>query len=280
MKKALGRGLESLISGTEQREIRQIQLKLIKPNPFQPRKHFTEEDLSDMTESIKANGVLHPITVRRKNDFFEIVAGERRYRASIFAGLKDIPAIIKEVTDEKMLEFSLIENIQRKDLNPIDEAFGYRDLAEKFKMTHETISKRIGKSRSYITNMLRILELETHIRKMISENILSVGHAKVLLSIKDRNKRIIIAQKIAKENLSVRNVENLLSGTIIKSRIKEKIQEHKSTHLKSIENKLSEHFSRKAEIKYKKGKGRISLDFYSDDDLMTLLEKFGLKNLD
>ncbi|PIP13917.1 MAG: chromosome partitioning protein ParB [bacterium (Candidatus Stahlbacteria) CG23_combo_of_CG06-09_8_20_14_all_34_7] len=280
MKKALGRGLESLISGTEQREIRQIQLKLIKPNPFQPRKHFTEEDLSDMTESIKANGVLHPITVRRKNDFFEIVAGERRYRASIFAGLKDIPAIIKEVTDEKMLEFSLIENIQRKDLNPIDEAFGYRDLAEKFKMTHETISKRIGKSRSYITNMLRILELETHIRKMISENILSMGHAKVLLSIKDKNKRIIVAQKIAKENLSVRNVENLLSGTIIKSRIKEKIQEHKSTHLKSIENKLSEHFSRKAEIKYKKGKGRISLDFYSDDDLMTLLEKFGLKNLD
>jgi len=280
MKKALGRGLESLISGTEQREIRQIQLKLIKPNPFQPRKHFTEEDLSDMTESIKANGVLHPITVRRKNDFFEIVAGERRYRASIFAGLKDIPAIIKEVTDEKMLEFSLIENIQRKDLNPIDEAFGYRDLAEKFKMTHETISKRIGKSRSYITNMLRILELETHIRKMISENILSMGHAKVLLSIKDKNKRIIVAQKIAKENLSVRNVENLLSGTIIKSRIKEKIQEHKSTHLKSIENKLSEHFSRKAEIKYKKGKGKISLDFYSDDDLMTLLEKFGLKNLD
>jgi len=280
MKKALGRGLESLISGTEQREIRQIQLKLIKQNPFQPRKHFTEEDLSDMTESIKANGVLHPITVRRKNDFFEIVAGERRYRASIFAGLKDIPAIIKEVTDEKMLEFSLIENIQRKDLNPIDEAFGYRDLAEKFKMTHETISKRIGKSRSYITNMLRILELETHIRKMISENILSMGHAKVLLSIKDKNKRIIVAQKIAKENLSVRNVENLLSGTIIKSRIKEKIQEHKSTHLKSIENKLSEHFSRKAEIKYKKGKGRISLDFYSDDDLMTLLEKFGLKNLD
>jgi ParB family chromosome partitioning protein len=280
MKKALGRGLESLISGTEQREIRQVPLKAIKPNPFQPRKNFTEEDLFDLTESIKINGVLQPITVRRKNDFFEIVAGERRFRASIAAGLKDIPAVIKEVPDEKMLEFALVENIQRENLNPIDEALGYKDLYEKFKLTHETISERIGKSRSHITNMLRILELETHIRKMISDNLISIGHAKVLLSIKDKNKRIIIAQKIAKENLSVRDVERLLSGNAKPLPVKEKKAEHKSSHIRSLENKISEHFSRKAEIKYKKGKGSISLEFYNEDDFRALLEKFGLKNLD
>jgi len=280
MKKALGRGLESLISGTEQREIRQIQLKSIKPNPFQPRKHFTEEELSDLSESIKANGVLQPITVRRKNDFFEIVAGERRFRASASAGLKEIPAVIKDVPDEKMLEFALVENIQREDLNPIDEALGYKDLSEKFKLTHETISERIGKSRSHISNMLRILELETHIRNMISDNIISLGHAKVLLSIKDKNKRLIIAQKIAKDKLSVREVESLLSGTATSVRTKERRVDHKSSHLKSLENKLSEYFSRKAEIKYKKGKGRISLDFYNDDDFRSLLEKLGLKNID
>ncbi|MGE3062173.1 MAG: ParB/RepB/Spo0J family partition protein [bacterium] len=280
MKKALGRGLESLISGTEQREIRQISIKQVKPNPFQPRKTFVEEDLSELTESIRANGVLQPITVRRKNDFFEIVAGERRFRASVSAGLKEIPAVIKEIPDEKMLEFALVENIQRENLNALDEAMGYRDLSDKFHLTHEVISERMGKSRSHISNMLRILELETHIRKMISENTLSFGHAKVLLSIKDKNRRLLIAQKIVREKLSVRDVENLLSSKQKSLPVKEKRVDHKSSHIKNLENRISEQFSRKAEISYKKGKGKVSLEFYSDDDFKVLLEKLGLKNFD
>ncbi|MDD3802838.1 MAG: ParB/RepB/Spo0J family partition protein [bacterium] len=280
MKKALGRGLESLISGTEQREIRSLSTKQIKPNPFQPRKLFAEEDLSELTESIKANGVLQPITVRRKNDFFEIVAGERRFRASVAAGLKEIPAVIKEVPDEKMLEFALVENIQRKNLNPVDEASAYKDLSEKFKLTHEAISERVGKSRSHISNMLRILELESHIRKMISEDAISFGHAKVLVSIKDKNKRIIIAQRIAREGLSVRDIENLLSSKSANVKLKEKKTQVKSSYIRSLENKISEHLSRKTEISYKKGKGKIFLEFYSDDDFKVLLEKLGIKNFD
>lgn len=280
MKKALGRGLESLISGTEQREIRSIQLRQIKPNPFQPRKSFTEEDLSELTESIRANGVLQPITVRRKNDFFEIVAGERRYRASLAAGLKEVPAVIKEVPDEKMLEFALVENIQRENLNPIDEAMGYKELSEKFRLTHETISERMGKSRSHISNMLRILELETHIRKMISDNVLSFGHAKVLLSVKDKNRRIILAQRAAKDGLSVRELEAMLSAKSEPVRTKERRTDHKTSYIKSLETKLSEHLSRKTEIIYKKGKGRVAIDFYSDDDFKVLLEKLGIKNFD
>ncbi|MDI6701148.1 MAG: ParB/RepB/Spo0J family partition protein [bacterium] len=278
MKKALGRGLESIIAGTEQREVRNIPISNIKPNPFQPRKVFKDEELKELADSIKENGVLQPITVRRVGEYFEIVTGERRYRACKILGLKDIPAIIKNISNDKMVEWALIENVQRENLNVVEEAEAYRELAEKFNLTHEDISKKVGKSRAHITNILRVLELEDFIKDLLKNNRISFGHAKVLLSIKEPLRRKHFAERIYKEDLSVRDLEKLLSSRVEKTvKIKEK---KKSIHLKDIESKLSERLSRKVTVKYKKGKGNISLEFYNDDDFKKLLTFLGLKNFD
>ncbi|HAF07769.1 MAG: putative Transcriptional regulator [candidate division TA06 bacterium 32_111] len=278
MKKALGRGLESIIAGTEQREVRNIPISNIKPNPFQPRKVFKDEELKELADSIKENGVLQPITVRRVGEYFEIVTGERRYRACKMLGLKDIPAIIKNISNDKMVEWALIENVQRENLNVVEEAEAYRELAEKFNLTHEDISKKVGKSRAHITNILRVLELEDFIKDLLKNNRISFGHAKVLLSIKEPLRRKHFAERIYKEDLSVRDLEKLLSSRVEKTvKIKEK---KKSIHLKDIESKLSERLSRKVTVKYKKGKGNISLEFYNDDDFKKLLIFLGLKNFD
>ncbi len=279
MKKALGRGLESIIAGTEQREIKNISLSVIKPNPFQPRKDFKDEELKDLAESIRENGVLQPIIVRRSKDGYEIISGERRYRACKLLGMKDVPAIVKDVTNDRMVEWALIENVQREDLNVVEEAEGYRELINRFNLTHEEISKRIGKSRAHITNILRVLELEENIKNLLREKKLTLGHAKVLLSVKEPLKRKHLAERIQKEDLSVRDLENIISGGIDK---KEKVGhfEKKNIHIKDIENKLSENLSRKVEIKYKKGKGKIFLEFYNDDDFKKLINFLGLKNFD
>uniref|UniRef100_A0A7C3J707 ParB/RepB/Spo0J family partition protein n=1 Tax=candidate division WOR-3 bacterium TaxID=2052148 RepID=A0A7C3J707_UNCW3 len=278
MKKALGRGLESIIAGTEQREVRNIPISNIKPNPFQPRKIFKDEELKDLADSIKENGVLQPITVRRVGEHYEIVTGERRYRACKLLGFKDIPAIVKDISNDKMVEWALIENVQREDLNVVEEAEAYRDLVEKFNLTHEDISKKVGKSRAHITNILRVLELEDEIKNLLKENKISFGHAKVLLSIKEPLRRKHFAERVYREDLSVRDLEKLLS-TGVEKHIKSG-EKKKSVHLKDIENKLSERLSRKVSVKYKKGKGNISLEFYNDDDFKKLLNFLGLKNFD
>jgi len=257
--KALGRGLESIIAGTEQREVRNIPISNIKPNPFQPRKIFKDEELKDLADSIKENGVLQPITVRRVGEHYEIVTGERRYRACKLLGFKDIPAIVKDISNDKMVEWALIENVQREDLNVVEEAEAYRDLVEKFNLTHEDISKKVGKSRAHITNILRVLELEDEIKNLLKENKISFGHAKVLLSIKEPLRRKHFAERVYREDLSVRDLEKLLS-TGVEKHIKSG-EKKKSVHLKDIENKLSERLSRKVSVKYKKGKGNISLEF-------------------
>ncbi|MEO0297738.1 MAG: ParB/RepB/Spo0J family partition protein [candidate division WOR-3 bacterium] len=278
MKKALGRGLESIIAGTEQREVRNIPIVNIKPNPFQPRKVFKDEELKELAESIKENGVLQPITVRRVGDHYEIVTGERRFRACKLLGMKDIPAIVKELSNDKMVEWALIENVQREDLNVVEEAEAYKELAEKFNLTHEEISKKVGKSRAHITNILRVLELEDSIKELLKENKISFGHAKVLLSIKEPLRRKHLAERVYREDLSVRDLEKLLSSGEEKH-----IKTHekkKSVHLKDLENKLSEKLSRKVIVKYRKGKGSISLEFYNDEDFRKLLNLLGLKNFD
>lgn len=278
MKKALGRGLESIIAGTEQREVRNIPISNIKPNPFQPRKAFKDEELKELAESIKENGVLQPITVRRVGDHYEIVTGERRFRACKLLGMKDIPAIVKDLSNDKMVEWALIENVQREDLNVVEEAEAYKELAEKFNLTHEEISKKVGKSRAHITNILRVLDLEDSIKELLKDNKISFGHAKVLLSIKEPLRRKHFAERIYREDLSVRELEKLLFSGEEKS-----IKTHekkKSIHLKDIENKLAEKLSRKVVVKYRKGKGNISLEFYNDDDFKKLLSFLGLKNFD
>ncbi len=278
MKKALGRGLESIIAGTEQREVRNIPISNIKPNPFQPRKIFKDEELKDLADSIKENGVLQPITVRRVGEHYEIVTGERRYRACKLLGFKDIPAIVKDISNDKMVEWALIENVQREDLNVVEEAEAYRDLVEKFNLTHEDISKKVGKSRAHITNILRVLELEDNIKDLLKENKISFGHAKVLLYIKEQLRRKHLAERVFKEDLSVRDLEKLLSSG--EEKHLKTHEKKKSVHLKDLENKLSEKLSRKVVVKYKKGKGSISLEFYNDEDFKKLLNFLGLKNFD
>lgn len=278
-KKVLGRGLESLISGIEQNQIRNIPLSQIKPNPYQPRKVFTEDELKDLSQSIKENGVIQPIIVRKSGEIFEIIAGERRYRASQMLQLKDIPAVVKNVNDLSMLEYAIIENVQREDLNPIDEAGAYRELQDKFHLTHEQIGEKVGKSRPHITNIIRLLELESHIRSLISAGKISTGHAKVLLSVKDKGRRMHLADYAAKNDVSVRELE-LMSGKIVEERKQKKPSQKKDIHINKITEKLCERMNRKVEIRYRKGKGSIVLDFYNDDDFHALLEKLGLKNID
>lgn len=277
-RKALGRGLESLISGMDQREIRNVALKDIKPNPFQPRKTFEKEDLQELADSIKVNGIIQPVIVRRKDDKFELIAGERRFRAAQIAGLKDIPVVVKHIPDEQMLEIAIIENVQRKNLNPIDEAAGYKELADKFKYTHEEIGRRVGKSRAHISNMMRILELESKIRTMIQAGSVSLGHAKVLLSISDRNRRMNLAEYIEKHGISVRELENMASSKEIQHTARKK--KKSNPHIDNIANILTEKFDRKIEIKYRNGKGKLLMEFYSKDDFEELLKKLGIKNID
>jgi len=278
-KKVLGRGLESLISGIEQSQIRNVPLSQIKPNPYQPRKQFTEEELKELSQSIKENGIIQPIIVRKAGENFEIIAGERRFRASQMLQLKDIPAVVKTANDLAMLEYAIIENVQRENLNPIDEAGGYKELQEKFHLTHEQIGNKVGKSRSHITNIIRLLELEMHIRNLISQKKLSMGHAKILLSIKDKSRRIYLADYAVKNEISVRELETM-TGKAPEIKQQKKTKAKREMHVEKIVEKLCEKMNRKVDMKYKKGKGKIILDFYSDDDLHNLLEKLGLKNID
>lgn len=278
-KKVLGRGLESLISGIEQREIRNIPLNKIKQNPFQPRKTFPENELKDLADSIKENGIIQPIIVRRKGKEYELIAGERRLRASKIAGLKEIPAIIKDINDEKMLQIAIVENIQREDLNAIDEANGYKTLIDRFKLKHEQIGVMVGKSRSHISNMLRILELESIIKKYIVQGQLSLGHAKVLLSIKNRSERERLAKDIVKKGLSVRELEGVAKkGT--KASLVLKKKKSKAASIVNIEELLTRKLNRQAIVKYKKGKGKIVLSFYNVNDFNDLLKILGIKHID
>ncbi len=278
-RKALGRGLESLISGMDQREIRNVPLKDIKPNPFQPRKVFDSEDIKELADSIKVNGIIQPVIVRRKDDKFELIAGERRLRAAHIAGLKEIPVVVKNIADDQMLEIAIIENVQRQNLNPIDEAAGYKDLADKFKYTHEEIGKRVGKSRAHISNMMRILDLESKIRTMIQAGSISLGHAKVLLSVNDKHRRMQLAEHIEKHGVSVRELEKLISSPAVHVSAGKK-KKRANTHLESISNTLTEKYNRKVEIKYRNGKGKILMDFYSKEDFEELLKSLGIKKID
>ena len=213
-KGGLGRGLSSLMAETQTEtgftgsEI-EMDIEKIQPNPNQPRTQFDETSLRELSESIERNGVLQPLLVRRKGSVYEIIAGERRYQASKLAGLKQVPVIVKEVDDDKVLEIALIENLQRSDLNPIEEAHGYKRLIESQGMTQEALSKAVSKSRSAITNALRLLDLPEQVQEMLFQGKLTAGHARAILAVPFEDGRIKLAQKVVKEGLSVRATENL-----------------------------------------------------------------------
>ncbi len=276
-KKALGKGLDALISDIAEAETRgegipQIRLDEINPGRLQPRKSFDTEGIRELAQSIRENGVIQPIVVRKGENGFEIVVGERRYRAAREAGLNEIPAIVREYSDEKSLELALIENIQREDLNPIEEARAYRLLIERDRVTQETLAKGIGKSRSYIANMMRLLDLPERVQQHVSSGTISVGQAKAVASLEKPDEQEALVQRILRENLTVRDVEkisrkkNVPRGT---TGLK------KDPHIEEVEEGLRTKLGTKVTVEYRQGKGSIKIEFYSDDDLERIIEEIG-----
>ncbi len=271
IKRGLGRGLSSLIGETKiEAEKNQLQISDLIPNKYQPRKIFDEDNLNDLTNSIKERGILQPIIVRKSNDEkskFEIIAGERRWMAAQRAGLHNVPVVITEADDLKSLEFSIVENVQRHDLNPLEEAQGYKRLIDEFSYDQEKVSKFIGKSRSHITNSLRLLTLPLDVIKLIETQKLTVGHAKILVGLENAN---FIANKIIEKKLSVRQAENFVK--IFKNK-KQKVNSDKDSNIRDLEMSVSNKVGLNVVIQNKKNnKGKITFEYKELDQLNKIID--------
>jgi len=276
----LGKGLSALIpeeSGENIDENNKILISInkIKSDEEQPRKSFDSEKIAELAESIKTHGIIQPLILRRHmQDQYIIVAGERRWRAAKMVGLKEIPAIIMELSDRDILEISLIENIQRQDLNPIEEALAYRKLLNEFNITQEELSKRIGKSRVAIANTMRLTNLDDRVQQYIIESIISEGHGRVLLAINDKQKQYELAQIVIDEKLSVRELERLIKK-FNEDEEEEKIiwrSDDLNPYYKEIKNQLQNYFGTKVNVSNKKNKGKIEIEYYSEEDLQRILD--------
>ena len=291
-KPALGKGLSALLENIKTDittkstdrtpvlgSITNIPLSSIETNPFQPRTEFEEIALNELANSIKEHGIIQPITVRKLGyDKYQIISGERRFRAAQIIGLKEIPAYIRIANDQQMLEIALIENIQREDLNPIEIALSYQRLIEECKLTQEEVSKRVGKQRSTITNYLRLLKLPTPIQKALQKNEITMGHARALINIENEDKQLALFALMLEQNLSVREVEELAKGA--KLNYKPKVKRQKtplSIEEKLILGQLKERFDQFVEYKKNaRGGGKIILNFNNDEDLHIILKKLGI----
>lgn len=287
--KGLGKGLDTLIpseyvppkKGNEDQKGANetetiVKITKVEPNREQPRKHFDEDALQELADSIKQFGLLQPILVQDRGDYYEIIAGERRWRAAKLAGLKEVPVIIRNYTNQEIVEISLIENIQREDLNPIEEAMAYKRLLEEFNLKQDEVAERVSKSRTTVTNSMRLLKLCDGVQQMIIDDMLSTGHARALIPIEDDEQQLQLAQKIFDEKLSVREVEKLVKA-ILKPDDKPKKEEPPKNLqyiYQDIEDRLKEKLSRKVSInaKGKNGAGKIEIEFYSNEDLDRLIE--------
>jgi ParB family chromosome partitioning protein len=283
-KRALGRGLDALIpSGgpvedekeADANAFMECDVDLIQPNRYQPRSHFAVEELTQLSESIRKQGVLQPILVRKLDRGYELVAGERRLRAAKMAGLNKVPVMVKEVTKAQMLEIAIVENIQRENLNPIEEAEAYQRLITEFGLTQEQASERVGKSRSAVANFLRLLQLPDGIKVSITKGQLSMGHARALLGAPNRSQQETAWRVIIRKSLSVRQTEDLIKRLCT---AKETVARKKSTtedrHLASVADNLSRQFGTKVQIKRRGKKGKLEIEFYGNDDLNRLLALF------
>jgi len=271
----LGRGLSALIpEGHQEREkIQNIEIEKIKTSKFQPRQFFSEGRIKELAESIREKGIIQPILVRPQGDVFEIIAGERRYRAAKLLNLKEVPAIVKQVKDADVLELSLIENIQREELNRMEEARAFSRLAREFSMTHEVISKRVAKDRATISNTLRLLELPEKIQSFLEENSITMGHAKALLSLEKEKDRIRLCKSIMKKGLSVRQTENWVRAKAMKP--EGSSRRKKDVHLSGIEEKLQHQFGTRVKILQGKKRGKIVIEYFSQEDLNRILDIIG-----
>lgn len=291
-KKGLGKGLDSLIpdnksmkSVTSEKTVESkedaaaksgvqvMKINEVEPNRDQPRKNFDEDALLELSDSIKQFGVLQPLLVRKRKDYYEIIAGERRWRAAKLAGVKEVPVIEKEYTDQEILEIGLIENIQRENLNPIEEAIAYKRLLEEFNLKQDEVAERVSKSRTAVTNSMRLLKLSDKVQQMIIDDMISTGHARALLAIDDPELQYALANKIFDEKLSVRETEKLVKEIKNPKKPKEKKPVANSFIYQDLEEKMKSVFGTKVSIASKgKGKGKIEIEYYSDDELEHLFD--------
>jgi ParB family chromosome partitioning protein len=277
-KRGLGKGLSALISDElindndekSKDSIINIDISLIIPNKEQPRQNFEQEALEDLANSIKIYGLLQPILLRKVGKKYEIVAGERRWRACKMAGLKEVPALIRELSQQESAKIALIENIQREDLNPIEEAMAYKKLMEDYKLTQEEVSSQVGKSRSYIANSIRLLNLGENITKFVAQGKLTTGHGKALLGIKDKNEQLKTAEKIITEKLNVRQTEEITNSKKISvNNVEENLRD---THIISLEEELMRSLGTKVNLVPGVKKGKIEIEYYGDEDLDRIID--------
>ena len=293
-KTGLGRGLGALLGGQNSPEttqaptdspsetqspppetVRQVSIDSVQPCPSQPRKDFERQPLEELAESIKVNGILQPMVARTtEGGQLELIAGERRWRAAQIAGLKTVPVIVREASDSQVLELALVENLQREDLNPIEEAPGYALLMEAFNLTQEATAQRVGKSRAAVANAVRLLNLSEPLQTHLRQGRLSVGHAKVILGLDDAQQQTLVANRVIKESLSVRETEDLvdkLQGASTSKTSPQPTSQTRGVHVTSLENRLKEKLGTKVSLTYRDGKGALTIKYFSDDDLERIL---------
>ena len=271
-RKALGRGLGALLSAegaaTATEDANEIPIDLIDPSSLQPRSVFDETKLDELAQSITANGVVQPLLLRRHGPRYELIAGERRWRAAQLAGLSKVPAIIRNVPDDKVLELALIENIQREDLNPIEEARAYKKLIDTVGLTQETVAERVGRDRSYVTNYLRLLKLPNDLQELLQRGKISTGHARALLGAEHVEVQRRLARKVIDQDLSVRATEQLVRQTVEPRQKKTRVAQAVDPNVRAAETKLRRQFGTQVRIVTEEsGKGRIELEFYNPSDL-------------
>ena len=253
-----------------------VKISKVEPNRTQPRKQFDEDALLELSESIKQFGILQPLLVSDKGDYYEIIAGERRWRAAKLAGLKEVPVIIKEFNDQQVVEISLIENIQREDLNPIEEAMAYKRLINEFKLKQDNIAERVSKSRTAVTNSLRLLKLDERVQQMLIDEMISAGHARAILAITDKDKQTSVAMKVFDEKLSVRETEKLVKHIVEPPKKTQKpVNTAEDAIYESLEEKMKGIMGTRVFIRRKKNnKGKIEIEYYSRDELERIIELF------
>ena len=290
-KSGLGKGLDALIPAgnkrtvekknsepviiekvVEKKGVETLKITEVEPNREQPRKNFNEDALLELADSIKQYGVIQPLNVQKKADHYEIIAGERRWRAAKMAGIKEIPVIIKDYSDQQVMEISLIENIQREDLNPIEEAMAYKNLMEEFHLKQDEIAEKVSKSRTTVTNSMRLLKLDKRVQQMMIDDMISAGHARTLITIEDPDAQYNIATKIFDEKLSVRETEKLVKLLQKPEVKKEKVEKVNSFIYKDIEEKMKAILGTKVTVDHKSNnKGKISIEYYSNEELERIL---------
>ena len=291
-KKGLGKGLDSLIpdnkpakkntetvqKAEEKKEemkdgVQMMKISMIEPNREQPRKKFEEDALLELADSIKLHGVLQPLLVRKIKDYYEIIAGERRWRAAKLAGIKEVPVIVKEYSEQEIVEIRLIENIQRENLNPIEEAMAFKKLLEEFQLKQDEVADRVSKSRTAVTNSMRLLKLDDKVQQMIIDEMISTGHARALLAIDDKKLQYELANRIFDEKLSVRDTEKLVKEIKNPKKTKEKVKTVNDFIYKDLANKMKEVMGTKVSIASKgNGKGKIEIEYYSDEELERMFD--------